>query len=189
MNQIIENYIQFVQETIEKYKQNVDLVGNGYLTPDMINEALANYSAVLFSLTAEYQRIKAQTYEKRLQFDSWWDEKFVETRRELNDTSLPASKWLSKQEIESEVRYRYKEEYQEWKRSLFELEHKESFYRQMLDNWKKIDNILTNLSLNMRSELKSLSLEDRANSKLNGVDKAQSFVPPKRRRSVVSEEE
>ena len=111
MNKIIEDYIEFVQDAIEKYQKNVDLVGNGYITPNMINEALANYSTVLFTLTSEYQRIKAQVYDLQVQFHSWWDEKFTLTRRELNDVNLPASKWASKQEIESEVRYRYKEEY------------------------------------------------------------------------------
>lgn len=177
MNKSIEDYIQFVTDTVKKYKKAVHLIHNDEVNPHTLNSALANYSNILFILTSEYQRKKAESYEMELDFESWWDEKFTLTRRTLNDTALPASKWASKQEIESEVRYRYKEEYKEWKTHLFEVQSKVSFYRQMLENWKKIDSILVQLSNNMRAELKSLSTEDRANRDLEN-DK------PKRRKVV-----
>lgn len=184
MNESIQRYIEFVQSTIEKYRKNVDLIHDDRITPATINEALANYSSILFILTSEYQRKKAEAYETQLDFEAWWDEKFVEKRRALNDVNLPASKWASKQEIESEVRATYSVEYKAWKTVLFELDSKVSFYRQLLENWKKFDSILISLSHNMRSELKALSVEDRANKNLDVVSKAHTQVPSKQRRKV-----
>lgn len=185
MNESIENYIKFVQEVASKYKKNVDILqGNSEITPYTINEALANYSNILFILTSEYQRKKAEAYEIQIEFEAWWDEKFTEKRRTLNDVNLPASKWVSKQEIESEVRSSYKSDYKDWKTKLFEVENKVTFYKQLLDNWKKFDSILITLSYNMRSELKSLSLEDRANKTLDEEAKAHTNVPTRRRKVV-----
>lgn len=187
MTKEIEDYINFVQNTVSKYQKSVQLIRDDRITPATINEALANYSNVLFILTSEYQRKKSEAYELQLDFDSWWDEKFTRCRQKLNNPELPASKWVSKQELESYVRATYKDEYKQWKTKLFSVESKTSFYRQMLENWRKIENIIINLSLNMRSELKSLSVENRANKKLDEESKAYTSVPSKRRKVVEDE--
>jgi len=179
MNENIQDYISFVTGAIEKYKKSVNFIYNNEVNPHTINEALASYSEILFVLTSEYQRKKAEAYELELNFQTWWDEKFTLIRRELNNTDLPASKWVSKQEIESEVRYRNREEYKDWKAQLFGVQSKVSFYRQMLENWKRVDSILVQLSNNMRAEMKSLSTEDRANRKLNEEERAYTMAVPK----------
>lgn len=188
MTKEIEDYINFVQKMIQKYQKSVQLISDDRITPPSINSALANYGNVLFILTSEYQRKKSEAYELQLDFESWWDEKFTQSRQQLNNPELPASKWASKQELESYVRATYKNEYKEWKTKLFSVESKVSFYRQMLENWKRIENILVNLSLNMRSELKALSVEDRANRKLDDESKAYTSVPPRRRKVVEDEQ-
>lgn len=180
MDENTREYIDMVSAVVQKYRRYATLTDNEIITPDRLNGALANYGPILFTLTSEYQRKKAELISAQREFDMWWDERFVATRREINTNDIAGTKWLSKQELESETRVRNKEEFREKRSSLDRLERELSLYRQLVEGWKKIDNLLINLSLNMRSELRSLSIEDRANS-VKGEERAQTRVPSARR--------
>jgi len=165
MNETLLKYVKFVEETIEKYSQYSNLISNANeITPQIINEALGSYSRVFDMLLFEYYRKKAEHKEAELDYSIWWAEKFNAVRSKFNDVSLPGTKWLSKNELETETIQRHKDEYKEWQFKLFELENETSLLSRKIDAWKKMDNILVNISLNTRSELKSLSLENRFNN-------------------------
>lgn len=172
MDKQLKEYIEFVQEQVKKYEKYSSITENATeITPQEINTALANYSKVFDMLLSEYYRKKAELKDVEVAYQLWWDDKFCEVRRRLNDTSLPASKWLSKQEIESETRNKYKDDYKEWQYKFFKAEQETNFISRKLEGWKKVDSLLMTISHNMRSELKSLSLSDRLNS--NYIDRVR----------------
>lgn len=167
MEQNLEEYVEFVNEHVQKYHEYTDIVHEApEITPEIINTALINYGKVYDMLIAEYYRKKADHKDVEMGYQEWWDDKFCRVRRELNSYDIAGTKWLSKQEIESEVRVQYRDEYKIWQSKLFKAEQEMNFLARKLEQWKKLDNVLVNISLNMRSELKSLSIENRMNRRV-----------------------
>lgn len=161
---MIDDYISFVQETIQKYSDVGDLIRGDQVHPQELNRALALYFNANLSLNAEYQRAKAEQLDLELQFEEWWDTKFEEARDQiLKEYEESRSIKPAVKEFESRARNANREAYTSWKRKLAAAENKTRFLLRLLDLFKKYDNILTTISQNMRSELRSLSLEDRMN--------------------------
>ncbi len=157
-------YIEFVESQIDEYKKYSDLGSKDEISPYDINFALANYTHVHLALIAEYQRVKDMNIKAKRNFDVWWNRKVYEARKavmaELKGNKYPAAKEFdSRALVDNEV------EYLEKKEALDELEKKVAFIRRLLEAWKSYDSMLVNLSLNMRSEMKALSLVDRSNKK------------------------
>ena len=61
-------------------------------------------------------------------------------------------------------------DYFAWQRKLVQAEMKCDHYIRMRETLNKFDNVLTNLAVNLRSELRALNIEDRANAR-------QKFAP------------
>ncbi len=173
MSNLVERYIEYVQGVMEKYSSNIDLIDDESVTPERLNYVLAQYMPSNSALISEYQRVKIEKANADMEYQQWYDNKFVETRKKLNEESKSSSK-IALKEIETELRNTYKDEYYNWQEKLIELEHKEAFMRRLLEQYKKFDQILTTLSNNMRSELSNLSLDNRINSnpKRNKVRKS-----------------
>lgn len=160
-----QDYVDYVQEQIKQFKKYTDLIDENLneITPAQINYNLAHYTNVNLGLNAEYQRKKNQLNKLKRDFQVWWDEQFVEVRREVNPSTLPGSKWLSKQEIESETRARHKSEYLQWRDEVDALEDSVAFLNRLLNQWAEHGRMLTTLSQNMRQEMVSLGLQERVN--------------------------
>jgi hypothetical protein len=160
-----QDYVTYVQEQIKLFEKYTHLIDDalGEITPQIVNYNLAHYTNVNIALNAEYQRKKNHLSRTRRDFQLWWDEKFVTIRRAQNPASSPASKWLSKQEIESETRAQYKDEYLKWREDLDDLEDQVSFIQRLLQQWSDHGKMLTTLSQNMRQEMLSLGIQDRVN--------------------------
>jgi len=165
-------------EDFRKYSKLVDTMTNE-VTPFEINSALACYTDVGVALNGEYQRKKIEHNKLLRLFEEWYDEKLVETRKRLQEESTSKSIKASLKEIESELRYNNKEKYYELQEQITEAESSVSFVLRLIDQWKKHSDILINLSQNMRTELRSLSIENRVNS----MDNVRLGFPdrPKRR--------
>lgn len=174
----LEVYLEYVNIQISKMGEMCDLIKEGDITPQTINWALANYTPIGVGLNGEYQRIKDLSTDYQLEYKEWWDEIFLEARDKLND-GRATSKFASKSEIESQARLDNKDRYRKWQMKLSELENKVRFIIRQIDIWKKHDSILTNLSMNMRSEMKALSIEERVNAKVKPV-----LVPKSKRRQT-----
>lgn len=164
MTKELQKYIQNVNKIIVEYKQYTEIINHDVITPKMINEGLANYGAILFTLSAEYSRKKAEVFTIEEDFKMWWNEKFVAVRRKFNDNGLAASKWLSKSELEAETKVLHKIEYMDKHAQVFAIKEELKLYSNLIDIWKKWDSILMTLAYNMRSELKALSAENRINA-------------------------
>lgn len=159
----IDYYINFVEEQIRKYRDKSKLIISKDIQPYLVNKTLAEYQDINLMLNAEYERAKTKFVEIQDAFQEWWDEVFLKAREYLNPLDRPATKWASIKEIEAYTRHNNKEQFRIWKRKLNDVDARMSFIKRLLDQWKKFDGILTTLSTNMRSELRALSIENRAN--------------------------
>ncbi len=162
----LTEYVQFIVQEVDKYKKATVLVDQDAdeVTPKTINTALSNYGTINLMLIAEYNRKKAELRQVEMDYEEWYDKKFSAIRQEMTSKVESKSIKISVKEIETEVRVQNTQEYKEWQAKIFKAEQQVSFFRRMLEMWKKMDSILINISYNMRSEMKSLSLDDRMNS-------------------------
>jgi len=165
MIEALEEYVKFVNTTVTNYQKSVQLVDKeaDEVTPQMINTALSNYGGVSLMLIAEYNRKKAELRQEQIEYGKWWDEKYSNMRRKMQG-EVPKTTKIAQKEVEIEVRVQNRIEYDTKQACIFEAEQKVSFYLRLLDMWRKMDNILVNISFNMRSELRALSIDSRMNS-------------------------
>lgn len=188
LNEKVNNYIEFVNDMIEKYKKIGELIDpdSNTVTPERINSALSLYYNVNLALCAEYQRAKIQYEAMSIDFQNWKDKNFEEAKAtvlaEYEDKKIKPSVT----EFETRARTLHEAEYSLKTMELQEAESRMRFLLRMLDTLNKFDSILTAISYNMRSELKALSLDDRMNASVEGVsqNKVRSFS----RRRIAEEE-
>jgi hypothetical protein len=159
------NYIEYVEQQIRRLKETSRLIQDGHILPYKVNKALAEYEEVSLGLTAEYQRVKTINKVLNRKYQAWWDEKFLEARDSLNGDRVK-SKFASKAEIESQTRHNNKREYFEWQDKLDESESKVRFILRLIDNWRKEDQILIQLSKNMTTEIRALYVQSDAGRKV-----------------------
>lgn len=158
-----EKYLEFVNDIIDKYHKDSRLVNDNEITPSAINNALGNYLDINLGLVAEYQREKMKLMYLENQYDKWYSDAFDKTRNTLNEETTKSTK-ISLKEIEQKVKVDYQNEFYDWQEKLNIQNSSVSFLRRILDMYKRYDNILTNISQNMRTEMRALNIEDRANS-------------------------
>lgn len=163
MSKTIEDYIEFVQEQIKKFQENNRLITKDEILPETLNRALGEYGVVSAALIAEYQRAKLDEYQANAEFDDWWDAQVAAAREEVL-SNVEGKKYPAYKEYELVAKERNADQYREMQDAIVAAERKVSFMLRLLDTYKKMDQILVNLSLNMRSELRALSLEDRMNA-------------------------
>lgn len=172
LNEKVNNYIEFVNDMIDKYKKIGELIDNDTqtVTPERINSALSLYYNVSLALIAEYQRAKINYEAMSIDFQNWKDRNFEEAKATVlaeyeNNTKIKPSVT----EFETRARTLHEAEYSLKSMELNEAESRMRFLLRMLDTLNKFDSILTAISYNMRSELKALSLDERMNASVEGV--------------------
>lgn len=149
---LIEKYISFVQENLDKMKKHTAILAKSdvqLFDLKIINGQRLN---VLFTLMSEYQRYKAHLRLLQEDYNIWWSTEYSITRTQLNPHSLPGNKYASKSEIEAETISRNKEKYKQLKHELFNVESKLEFLRRLLNDWRSIQ-------FDIQNEIKILSLE------------------------------
>ena len=183
LNEKVNNYIEFVNDMIEKYKKIGELIDpdSNTVTPERINSALSLYYNVNLALCAEYQRAKINYEAMSIDFQNWKDKNFEEAKAtvlaEYEDKKIKPSVT----EFETRARTLHEAEYSLRTMELQEAESRMRFLLRMLDTLNKFDSILTAISYNMRSELKALSLDDRMNASVEGVSQNKVRSLPRRR--------
>ena len=172
LNEKVNNYIEFVNDMIDKYKKIGELIDTNTqtVTPERINSALSLYYNVSLALIAEYQRAKINYEAMSIDFQNWKDRNFEEAKATVlaeyeNNTKIKPSVT----EFETRARTLHEAEYSLKSMELNEAESRMRFLLRMLDTLNKFDSILTAISYNMRSELKALSLDERMNASVEGV--------------------
>jgi hypothetical protein len=158
----IERYIAFVEDATSRYKSIGDVTFNSQeISPPKLYKALADYYPVSSMLNAEYQRVKIEKLALELEFEERRSEWFAIARSALvSETTSKAKPALT--EVEMRMESMYQVEYFEFKARLMEAESRCDFYVRMRETLNKYDSVLTTLAYAMRSEMKALSLESRA---------------------------
>lgn len=157
----IQNYEKFVRNSMKQYEALTDLIHDNEITPYVLNKALASYFKIHLSVITEYQILKSKFQIQTLGYKEWYAEKLEEAKEQVISEYSKSAK-PAKYEFENRVQVLYKTEMREKQLELFETENNMKMLSKVLDALKRYDNVLCQLSNNMRSELKSLSLEKRA---------------------------
>jgi len=141
----IDKYIEWVGTSIEKYKFLSDSIDKPDVTLSEVLQLSGKRTSTAFTLTSEYQRYKVLHKRKLKEYTIWWSGRFSEIRKELNPSSLPGSKFSSKSDIEAEIISRYTDKYSSFQDSIIDLENQVDFYRNIRDNWKGLQQDITNI--------------------------------------------
>lgn len=157
------DFLNHANKQIKEYRRLVNLAKDGEVRPADLNAALANYTNILLALIQEYQKAKLAEYRIERQFEQWYDERFAEARAALSQDTPPSVQPAVKS-IENKIRVDNADTYDEWKTAVAYAEFRTSYAKRLVDSMDKFDRILTTLSQNMRSEMKSLSLDSRMNA-------------------------
>lgn len=169
-SKLVENYIDYVQKTIQEFSEVGELIINNEISPLKLNNSLAKFYSISLALNAEYQRQKINHSILETEYQLWYDEKFIESKRKvISEYENSRSIKPSVKEFEIELRRSYRDEWRDWDLLLKESEAKTQFLLRLRETLNKYDNILTTISNNMRSEMRSLSIESRSNKNLDNV--------------------
>lgn len=160
--------ISTIDDDVERieYINNIgNLIRNGEIPPETLNEALANSFAIQRYLNGLSETILAEDDDLKLDYSIWYAEvsKLAETK--LSE-GMPSSKTISDNKIKNQVIIDNTSEYKEWQNKLILSNRRVSFYSSLKDAWKTYTKHITELSCNMRTELMTLRVEDRANRDL-----------------------
>ena len=160
--------ISTIDDDVERieYINNIgNLIRNGEIPPETLNEALANSFAIQRYLNGLSETILAEDDDLKLDYSIWYAEVSKLAENKLSE-GMPSSKTISDNKIKNQVIIDNTSEYKEWQNKLILSNRRVSFYSSLKDAWKTYTKHITELSQNMRTELITLRVEDRANKDL-----------------------
>jgi hypothetical protein len=158
----VEEYVKFVAETIERFKNIGDLVRRDEVVSDKLFKALANYYNVCLALNSEYQRSKVEKLDIEIEYEARYADWFQEAKAFMYSATEDKKAKPALKEIEQQIIASHKIDYFIWKRRLAIADAKCDFFIRLREILNKYDGILTGLAASMRAELRSLNIEDRA---------------------------
>lgn len=167
---LIDEYITFVQSTSKKFESIGELATGNEVTPERVHYAMSMYYDTCRMLNEEYQRVKVEKTALELEYEDLYANWFQEAKEQLMAETSSRSAKPALKEIEQQLKITHKMDYFAWQRKLVQAEMKCDHYIRMRETLNKFDNILTNLAVGLRSELRALNIEDRANAR-------QKFTP------------
>lgn len=160
--------ISTIDDDVERieYINNIgNLIRDGEIPPETLNEALANSFAIQRYLNGLSETILAEDDDLKLDYSIWYAEVSKLAENKLSE-GMPSSKTISDNKIKNQVIIDNTSEYKEWQNKLILSNRRVSFYSSLKDAWKIYTKHITELSQNMRTELITLRVEDRANKDL-----------------------
>jgi hypothetical protein len=170
----VEDYIKFVSEEIKKFESIGDLIRMNEVPVDKVFKAMANYYNVCLALSSEYQRAKITKLDIEIEYEAQYAEWFQEAKTVMYSANEGKQVKPALKEIEQQIIVSHKLDYFVWKKRLANAEAKCDFFIRLRETLNKYDGILTGLAASMRSELRALNIEDRAENtsqRLNGYVK------------------
>jgi hypothetical protein len=141
------------------------LIRDDEIPPETLNECLANSFTINRYLMTLSELMLKDDNDLKLDYSIWYAEKSKEAEIKLSE-GMPSSKTISDTKIKNQVIIDNSAEYKEWQNNLINSDRRVSFYSNLKDAWKTYTKHITELSQNMRSELMTLRVEDRANKDL-----------------------
>jgi hypothetical protein len=158
----VEEYIQFVSENIKKFESIGDLIRLNEVPVDKVFKAMANYYNVCLALNTEYQRAKIVKLDIEIEYEAKYADWFQEAKVVVYLANEEKKAKPALKEIEQQIIATHRLDYFVWKRRLASAEAKCDFFIRLRETLNKYDGILVGLAASMRSELRALSIEDRA---------------------------
>ena len=152
-------------ERIEWVNSIGNLIRDGEIPPETLNECLANSFTINRYLMTLSETMLKEDDDLKLEYKIWYAEKSKIAEDKLSKDA-PSSKTISDKKIENQVIVDYTEEYKDWQNRLIISSRRVSYYSNLKDAWKTYTKHITELSQNMRTELMTLRVEDRANKDL-----------------------
>jgi hypothetical protein len=162
---MVEDYVRFVQENVSKFKDIGQLIRQDEVALDKVFKAMANYYNVCVSLNQEYQRLKIEKVELEIEYEALYADWFHEAKLALYSANEEKRAKPALKEIEQQIISAHRLDYFFWKKRLASAEAKCDFFIRLRETLNKYDGILTGLAASMRSELRALSIEERAENK------------------------
>jgi hypothetical protein len=165
---MVEDYIVFVQENIAKFKDIGQLIRRDEVAIDRVFKAMANYYNICISLNQEYQRLKIEKVNFEIEYEAQYAEWFQEAKAALYSANEEKKAKPALKEIEQQIIASHRFDYFIWKKRLAGAEAKCDFFIRLRETLNKYDGILTGLASSMRCELRALSIMDRAEDRSSG---------------------
>ncbi len=160
------SFLEDDSEKIEFINDIGNLIQNGEISPESLNECLGNYFSITRYILTLYESVSLEDDNLKLEYKTWYAEKFLESKTSLNEGVTAKTKMASTTEIEQNLIVENKSEYIDWQQKLIISEKRKSFYYRILESWKANSQQIVQLSQNMRSELIALKTQDKANEDL-----------------------
>lgn len=152
-------------ERIEWVNSIGNLIRDGEIPPETLNECLANSFTINRYLMTLSETMMKENDDLKLDYKIWFAEKSRIAESKLSE-GAPKSKTISDAKIENQVIVDNPTEYKDWQNQLIISNRRVSYYSNLKDAWKTYTKHITELSQNMRTELMTLRVEDRANKDL-----------------------
>jgi len=157
------SFLEDDSEKIEFINGIGNLIQNGEISAESLNECLANYFSITRYILTLYESVSLEDDMLKLEYKTWYAEKFLESKTNLNKDVTAKTKMASTTEIEQNLIVSNKSEYVNWQQRLIISEKRKSFYLRILESWKANSQQIIQLAQNARTEIFSLKTQDKAN--------------------------
>jgi hypothetical protein len=155
INEKIKEYVAWITDAASRSKELSILIKDGELDPNRLNLILAEYISILNYLINEQERYLRTLELYTEEFDKWFDKKYIEIRDKINNDRL-ASKIATKEEIRTQVKVEYTENYYDYQQNINDIKAKERYYSKQIKKWEKYESILKTISYNIQTEMNKL---------------------------------
>jgi hypothetical protein len=162
---MVEDYVLFVQENIAKFKDIGQLIRQDEVAMDRVFKAMANYYNICIALNQEYQRLKIEKVNIEIEYEAQYSDWFLDAKITLYSANEEKKTKPALKEIEQQIIASHRIDYFVWKKRLASAEAKCDFFIRLRETLNKYDGILIGLAASMRSELRALNIEDRAENR------------------------
>lgn len=157
------SFLEDDTEKIEFINNIGNLIQNGEVSPETLNETLANYFSITRYILTLYESVSLEDDMLKLEYKTWYAEKFLESKTNLNKDVTAKTKMASTTEIEQNLIVTNKSEYVERQQRLIISEKRKSFYLRIMESWKANSQQIIQLAQNARTEIFSLKTQDKVN--------------------------
>ncbi len=157
------SFLEDDTEKIEFINSIGNLIQNGEISAESLNECLANYFSITRYILTLYESVSLEDDMLKLEYKTWYAEKFLESKTNLNKDITAKTKMASTTEIEQNLIVTNKTDYMEWQQKLIISEKRKSFYLRIMESWKNNSQQIIQLAQNARTEIFSLKTQDKAN--------------------------
>jgi hypothetical protein len=157
-----DTYLEFVQKNIKQFELLGDLTEGDEIPIEKVFYSMSQYYNMALMLNSLYQREKIHLKDLELSYEAWYSDKFIESKIAVRQQNESKSVKPALKEYEMYIKEAHREDYFSWQKRLALAESKCDFFLRLRETLNKYDSILTNLAAAMRSELRALSIEDRA---------------------------